>query len=75
LLNQPSVITYFHSIAGRDGEYLANPPDWRCEIAKKSTLTNANINKFDGSDGETYLRKSGLLGLVKIMLVEQQGLR
>jgi hypothetical protein len=34
-------------------------------------LTKTNINKFNGPDREKYLRESGLLGPVKISLIQQ----
>lgn len=34
-------------------------------------LTKTNINKFDAPDAEKYLRVSGLLGPVKLMLVKE----
>jgi len=38
-------------------------------------ITKTNINKFDGPDGEKYLRESGLLGPVRISFVKQQNLK
>lgn len=45
------------------------------KLPENQRLTKTNINKFNGPDGETYLRESGLLGPVKIMLIEQKRLR
>jgi hypothetical protein len=35
-------------------------------------LTKTNINKFNGADREKYLRESGLLGPVKIRLIQHR---
>jgi hypothetical protein len=47
--------------------------DARLPVAER--LTKTNINKFDGPDGEKYLRESGLLGPVRISFVSQKNLR
>lgn len=38
-------------------------------------LTKTNINKFNGKDAENYLRESGLLGPVKINIINQFNLK
>jgi hypothetical protein len=38
-------------------------------------LTKTNINKFNGPDGETFLRESGLLGPVKISMIDRKSLK
>jgi hypothetical protein len=45
------------------------------KLPENQRLTKTNVNKFNGSDGETYLRESGLLGPVKIWSVVQQRLQ
>jgi hypothetical protein len=37
-------------------------------LPPEQRLTKTNINKFDGPDREKYLRESGLIGPVKIII-------
>ena len=45
------------------------------KLPEDQRFTKTNINKFNGADGETYLRESGLIGPVKIRMVERYGLQ
>ena len=47
--------------------------DAKLPVEKRFTKTN--INKFNGPDGETFLRESGLLGPVKISMIERTSLK
>jgi len=42
--------------------------DAKLPVAQRFTKTN--INKFNGSDSETFLRESGLIGPVQIKLID-----
>jgi hypothetical protein len=45
------------------------------KLPENQRLTRTNINKFHGSDGENYLRESGLLGPVRIKIIQLQHLK
>ena len=45
------------------------------KLPENQRLTKTNINKFNGSEAESYLRESGLLGPVKIKRIPQYELR
>jgi len=45
------------------------------KLPEDKRLTKTNINKFNGPDGEKYLRESGLLGPVKIQLINVQSFK
>ena len=45
------------------------------KLPENQRLTKTNISKFNGSDAENYLRESGLLGPVKIWMINQQNLK
>ena len=45
------------------------------KLPQNQRLTKTNINKFDGKDAENYLRESGLLGPVKINIINQYSLK
>ena len=45
------------------------------KLPAEQRLTKTNINKFNGSDAEKYLRVSGLMGPVKIMLAKEYSLK
>ena len=45
------------------------------KLPENQRLTKTNISKFNGSDAESYLRESGLLGPVKIWMINQQNLK
>ena len=38
-------------------------------LPKDERLTKTNVNKFEAEDAERYLRKSGLIGPVKIVMI------
>ena len=45
------------------------------KLPENKRLTKTNINKFNGSDADSYLRESGLLGPVKIRMINLQNLK
>lgn len=45
------------------------------KLPDNQRLTKTNINKFDGSDADQYLRVSGLMGPVKIRMIHQEDLK
>lgn len=45
------------------------------KLPESKRLTKTNINKFNGPDADSYLRESGLLGPVKIRMIDQQILK
>jgi len=45
------------------------------KLPEDKRLTKTNINKFNGPDADNYLRESGLLGPVKIRMINQQILK
>ena len=44
------------------------------KLPVEQRLTKTNINKFNGPDAEQYLRVSGLMGPVKLMLIKEVNL-
>ena len=42
------------------------------QLPENQRLTKTNVNKFNGSDAEKYLRESGLMGPVKIRMIERR---
>lgn len=42
------------------------------QLPENQRLTRTNVNKFNGPDAEKYLRESGLLGPVKIKMINRQ---
>jgi len=44
------------------------------KLPEKERVTKTNINKFNGPDAEQYLRVSGLMGPVKLMMVKEVNL-
>ena len=44
------------------------------KLPESERVTKTNINKFNGPDAEQYLRVSGLMGPVKLMMVKEVGL-
>jgi hypothetical protein len=44
-------------------------------LPQAQRLTKTNVNKFEAADGETFLRESGLLGPVKILMIDAIGLK
>jgi len=45
------------------------------KLPEDKRLTKTNINKFNGPDADSYLRESGLLGPVKIKMINHQILK
>jgi len=45
------------------------------KLPESKRLTKTNINKFNGPDADNFLRESGLLGPVKIRMIDQQILK
>lgn len=45
------------------------------KLPENQRLTKTNVNKFKGKDAENYLRESGLLGPVKISMINKQNLK
>jgi alpha-L-rhamnosidase len=45
------------------------------KLPENQRLTKTNINKFNGKDAENYLRESGLMGPVKISMINKQNLK
>ncbi|MCX6252947.1 MAG: glycoside hydrolase family 2, partial [Bacteroidia bacterium] len=45
------------------------------KLPENQRLTRTNINKFNGKDAENYLRESGLLGPVKINIINRHNLK
>jgi hypothetical protein len=45
------------------------------KLPKDQRITKTNINKFDAPDAEKYLRVSGLMGPVKLMMIKEINLK
>jgi hypothetical protein len=45
------------------------------KLPESKRLTKTNISKFNGSDADNYLRESGLIGPVKIRMINLQNLK
>ena len=45
------------------------------KLPESKRLTKTNINKFNGADADNYLRESGLIGPVKIRMINLQNLK
>jgi hypothetical protein len=45
------------------------------KLPANERITKTNINKFDAPDADKYLRASGLMGPVKLMMIKEVKLK